>query len=159
MTQRTALILAAALTAFVLVLIGGVAVRAVQAGLTPAAAMATPTVTDLAPQGPIQQANEPFQPAPQQPTAPADAPAYAISPDLAATIALNLAPGAALTRTPELVNFQGTVAYEVVLDRGTVYLDANSGRVLYNGSQITRGRGSREGEWFEGHSEGSGDGD
>jgi len=38
-----------------------------------------------------------------------------------------------LLATPELVSFQGTVAYEVHLDRGLVYVDATTGNVLYNG--------------------------
>ena len=33
---------------------------------------------------------------------------------------------------PVLVDFQGTVAYEVTLDMGTVYIDANTGALLYN---------------------------
>jgi uncharacterized membrane protein YkoI len=71
------------------------------------------------------------QPAPTTPT-----PTYAISADAAAAIALGAVPGTALARTPELVSFQGMVAYEVLLDRGTVYLDANSGLILYNSAAV-----------------------
>lgn len=59
---------------------------------------------------------------------------YAISPQTAGAIALAAAPGANLMATPELVSFQGAVAYEVRLDRGNVYVDANTGNVLYNGA-------------------------
>jgi uncharacterized membrane protein YkoI len=90
-------------------------------------------------QAPVQQeAPQPQvqdQPRPQSIAAPApqpSAPTYAVSPDIAMAIALNSAPGATLTRQPELVDFQGIIAYEVLLDRGAVYVDANSGQVLYN---------------------------
>ncbi|MBI3362531.1 MAG: PepSY domain-containing protein, partial [Chloroflexi bacterium] len=69
------------------------------------------------------------------PTKPAAA-TYAVSSDQAALIALTAAPGAKLTRGPELVKFQGIVAYEVMLDRGTVYVDATTGQVLYNGATV-----------------------
>jgi hypothetical protein len=49
-------------------------------------------------------------------------------------LAVSLAPGARVMHWPTLVDFQGTVAYEVVLDRGTVYIDATTGGLLYNGT-------------------------
>jgi uncharacterized membrane protein YkoI len=77
-----------------------------------------------------------------------------LSPEQAANIALGLVPGATVTRAAELVSFQGRVAYEVVLDRGIVYLDSVTGEVFYNGAsgQVAdnnaggreRERGSRE---------------
>ncbi|MDN5565960.1 MAG: PepSY domain-containing protein [Psychrobacter sp.] len=39
-------------------------------------------------------------------------------------------PSAQLQATPELINYNGTVAYEVLLDSGTAYIDANLGTVL-----------------------------
>ncbi len=51
---------------------------------------------------------------------------------LATNIALAGAAGATLTTAPELVLYQDTVAYEVLLDWGAVYVDANSGAVLFN---------------------------
>jgi hypothetical protein len=33
-----------------------------------------------------------------------------------------------------LVDFQGTIAYEVRLNWGNVYVAANSGQILYNGA-------------------------
>jgi uncharacterized membrane protein YkoI len=62
-------------------------------------------------------------PAPAQPT-------YPISTEQAQTIALSLANGATLTKPAELVRYQGTPAYEVIFDRGAVYVDAQSGAVL-----------------------------
>ncbi len=57
----------------------------------------------------------------------------ALSPARAIWIAMNMAPGSALMKEPELVVFQGALAYEVVLDQGTLYIDANTGQILYNG--------------------------
>ena len=39
-------------------------------------------------------------------------------------------PDAILQATPELINYNGTAAYEVLLDSGTTYIDANLGAVL-----------------------------
>jgi uncharacterized membrane protein YkoI len=185
MTQRTALIISAVLAAFVLVLVGGVAARAVQ----PETAAATPaTVSDPADtiailqqreaayrnlidqaNARLQEANARLQQVNQQQSqagqvaqtqtrsaaASAVAPTYAVSSNQAASIALAAVPGAKLTRAPELVLFQGKAAYEVVLDRGKVYVDANSGQVLYNGaaaatSPAPTGGGEHEGGEHEG---------
>jgi uncharacterized membrane protein YkoI len=226
MTQRTMLILAATLSVFGLVLVGGLATRlavqtaaapqptataaptdlpTAQVGLDPTAVQALIAQRDQSYQQVIHEANErlqqtkaqldqsyekqrmlaaqlnqaykqqtvaqqapPARPraqphlqvqvqAPPQPTAAPEptpvpaptappAPTYAISPDMAAAIALGAVPGATLTRQPELVDFQGTVAYEVVLDRGNVYVDANSGQVLYNGAATTASSGGHGGE-------------
>jgi hypothetical protein len=62
---------------------------------------------------------------------------YAVSPDQAVSAALASTPGASLVQQPRLVSFNGTIAYEVPLDRGNVYIDATSGQVLYNGANIT----------------------
>ena len=55
----------------------------------------------------------------------------------------------------------GIVAYEVVLDRGTVYVDANSGQILYNGAAVAVASGGGEhhegGEHAGGEHEGGGD--
>jgi uncharacterized membrane protein YkoI len=61
------------------------------------------------------------------------APSYAVSADQAAQIALGVAaPGATLTKAPELVSYEGKPTYEVVLDKGIVYIDAQTGAVLAN---------------------------
>lgn len=90
---------------------------------------------------------------PVQPTA-VPAPAvsdYAVSPDQAAAIAMAQTPGTQLLRQPELVNFQGVVAYEVALNVGMIYVDAYTGQMLYDGvaatlSQQNNGGGEREHE-------------
>ena len=131
MSQRNAIIIAAAVTAFVLVMIGGVAARLTLPLANAAAPVASATLL------------------PTDPPPAADAP-VAVSPDMAVAIAQAAAPGASLSRQPELVLFQGTVAYEVALDRGTVYVDADSGRVLHNGAApAIRPHGEEEGEEHE----------
>lgn len=64
-------------------------------------------------------------------TPPAKTPPLAvISAKQATTIAQQDAPYSVLQAQPELVNYDGTVAYEVLLDSGTTYIDASVGRVL-----------------------------
>ncbi|MDQ7030200.1 MAG: PepSY domain-containing protein [Ardenticatenia bacterium] len=69
-----------------------------------------------------------------RPAAQPPAPTYAVSPDQAVQIALSAANGGTLTKQPELVLFEGTPAYEVGFDRGMIYVDANTGAILYNGT-------------------------
>jgi hypothetical protein len=118
MTQRFALIIASALTAFVLVLMLGVGLTVGARSVVEAQA-ATPVTA-------IQVAEQLVVPAPA-------AVKPQLSADQAARIAMNLASNTQLTRTPELVNLQGALAYEVVLNQGIIYVDANSGKVLVNG--------------------------
>lgn len=54
----------------------------------------------------------------------------ALTPAQATALAKQQAPSAILQATPELINYNGTVAYEVRLDNGTTYIDANLGAVL-----------------------------
>jgi hypothetical protein len=176
MTQKTALILSVILTAFLLVVGGGVIARVSQPEaasvaapapiVAPAAAPAsdvTAQVQELVAQREAQyrqlidQANQrladmnqqlaavqvaqavpaparvaaPAAPAPAQPAAPQ----ITLSPDSARDVALQAANFATMIRTPELVRFEGKVAYEIGFTRGVVYIDASSGAVLFNGTQ------------------------
>src|SRR5205807_9575020 len=82
----------------------------------------------------------PSQSAPAQGSQPGDpngSNGYPISSDDAAGIALSSIPGSSLLQQPRLVNFSGTVAYEVPLNVGNVYVDATSGQVVYNGANGT----------------------
>jgi len=72
-----------------------------------------------------------------QPTAEASLPPYPISVEEAARNALVAAPGATLLGTPELVSVNGVAAYEVALRSGNVYVDANTGRILYSDVQAS----------------------
>ena len=126
MNQRTALFLSALITGFILVAVSVVSPGVnVLAALTATSANADATLTTTA--------NAQVEPMPT--------PIYQLGGDEAVQIAQKLAPTAKLQGAPELVNFQGTVAYEVLLDQGKVYVDANNGKVLSNGvSTATIGR-------------------
>ena len=88
-----------------------------------------------APAAPAPAAPAPAAPAPA-PAAPAPAappaPVYAVSPEQAQAIAQANAQGATLIRPPELVRLQGVPAYEVIFDRGAIYVDAQTGAILAN---------------------------
>jgi uncharacterized membrane protein YkoI len=76
------------------------------------------------------------------PTPPASAqapqaPATALSAEQATAIALQAEPGAIVSRVAELVSFKGITAYEVGLDSGMVYVDANTGQLLYDSAQVS----------------------
>lgn len=72
------------------------------------------------------------------------APAVAVSVEGAASVAANVAfNNQPMVKTPELVLFSGHVAYEVVFKHGSIYVDANSGQVLFNGT-VNRGGGSQQ---------------
>lgn len=155
MSQRTAILIAAGLTAFLLVVGGAVAGQLVN----PTPTLAAPEEPVVAPvevqtspdvqswmereaayQELIREANVKLEQAYAQQeavaaTAPADA-AYAISAEQAAEIALQAVPWAKLLRPAELVDFEGVVAYEVALNVGVIYVDANTGDILYNGAVV-----------------------
>ena len=48
----------------------------------------------------------------------------------ATALAKQESPNSILQATPELINYNSTAAYEVLLDSGTTYIDANLGAVL-----------------------------
>ena len=54
----------------------------------------------------------------------------ALSAAQATELAKQDAPNSVLQATPELINYNGTAAYEVLLDSGATYIDANLGAVL-----------------------------
>ncbi len=154
MNAKWTLVFAGGVTAFVLVVVGAVAGRAsADSGtVTPTSASVDSAVIaqidqrEAAYQQMIDQANQQLEQAYQKiatleasqaaPTQESSGQTYPISADLAVGLALNLSPGARLVRWPELVDFQGTVAWEVVLDHGTMYLDATNAVLLYNGAGV-----------------------
>ncbi|WP_376792959.1 PepSY domain-containing protein [Thermoflexus sp.] len=75
---------------------------------------------------------QPVASSPDAPAMPSGA-SVALSPSRVIWIAMNAAPGSALMKEPELVLFQGTLAYEVTLDQGLLYIDASTGQILYDG--------------------------
>jgi hypothetical protein len=59
----------------------------------------------------------------------------AISAEKAGQIAEEAASlGQVLKKAPELVSFEGKAAYEALFDKGSIYVDAQSGEVLFNGT-------------------------
>lgn len=121
MSQGMALFLSALITGFILV-----TVSVVSQGVNALAALNNTTA--IADAALTTTANAQVEPLPT--------PIYQLGSDEAAQIAQKLAPTAKLQGTPELVNFQGTVAYEVLLDQGKVYVDANNGKVLSTGLAV-----------------------
>ncbi len=59
---------------------------------------------------------------------------YAVSAAQATQTALIAAPGSTLVGSHTLISYKGSAAYKVVLDHGTIYVDANSGAALYDGT-------------------------
>ena len=135
MNQRMTLVLAGALTAFVVVLMVGVGLTVAAKSIVTASAATQLLDAAVQPQSPASNAIN-----------------VQLTPDQAAAVAMGIAPNATLIRAPELVNFQGTVAYEVGLNQGNVYVDANSGKVLLNSGATNSaapariGSGERSGE-------------
>lgn len=85
----------------------------------------------------IDQANQELAALQGQTQPSATSVAYPVSADQALAIAQNAA-GETASQPATLVNYSGTVAYEVVFAEGKVYIDANSGSVLYNGVAAAR---------------------
>jgi len=175
MNQKTALIISAGATAFMLFTAGAV-IRVTSQPQTVAAqtvSTVAPVATSVTAQQYTQLINEANariqqlknenamlqQQAGQTPAGSAatvsNVPAAGqITADAAAQAALNAAPGAQLMSTPELVNFQGTTAFEVVLNTGSVYIDAGSGQLLYSAAtQQLSVTSFEQGEHHEEHEE------
>lgn len=100
------------------------------------AAQLSQTAQQLADLQQSQQVAQAAQTAPST-SAQAASPTYNVSADVAAQLALAYVPNSTLQSAPQLVNFNGTPAYEVVLNQGSIYIDANSGQVLYDATVTT----------------------
>jgi uncharacterized membrane protein YkoI len=168
MNQKYILILAAGITAFVLVIGGAIIGRA--AGQPETVVTLTPDAAEIQNlyaqreaeyQARLEEANAALTAAYAQQTATANSASQTaaqtvpatISPQDALRVVATLAPRAKLLSLPELVNYQGMAAYEVRLDVGTIYVDANTGTVLYDGTAqtqtTTQTRSFREDEGHE----------
>ncbi len=156
MPGKTPLLIAIAITTFVLVMIASMATQ-ITASTVPAPTsqpVATPiTALDPATEALIRSREDQYRQAletaqaqiavtnaklaevkqPAQPVAPAEpVTTYPVSADQAAAIALEAMPNAQLIKAPELVSLQGIPAYEVVFDQGTIYIEAQTGAVQFN---------------------------
>ena len=143
MIRKNALLMASALTALILVLVGGVAARlsdeasaqgaqveAASVGLDEQALATIVAERENAYRQMIDQANQLLAGT----SANSAAPAFAISADTAVAIVLTTVRGGELIKPPELVDYMGAAAYEVSLVQGLVYVDANTGKILANGA-------------------------
>lgn len=148
MKTKFAITLSVFVTIIVLTVVGGV--LAASGNSTPVATQSSQSISGMDPtreaqyQDLIAQANQTIAQANQkiaelsavQAGEPTATP-YPVSADQAATIASN-ASGETPLAIPELVNYSGKVAYSVKFTDGLVYVDANSGAILYNGVQVTQ---------------------
>ena len=139
MKSNTALTISAILTAFVLVVIGGVVVTAYAAGQNnnSQTLASAPQATSSDQQTSIAQAGQQLQQADnnQQVANPA-APQLPVDAATALATARSVAVSAAVPKgAPQLVSFEGKTAYEVSFEQGMIYVDANTGQVLFNGTQ------------------------
>jgi hypothetical protein len=143
MIRKNALLLASGLTAFVLVLVGGVATR-LSTVASAEGAPQEPTSSELDAQvlsTLVQQREETYRQIIDQanrllaetPAAVSD-PAFPINADTAVAIVLTTVRGGSLEKAPELVDYMGAAAWEVALVQGLVYVDANTGKILANGA-------------------------
>jgi uncharacterized membrane protein YkoI len=143
MIHKNALLMASALTALILVLVGGVATRlsdnasaqgaevdAASTGLDEQTLTTIMQERENAYRQMIDQANQLLAGTP----ADSGAPAFSISADTAVAIVLTTVRGGELQKPPELVDYMGAAAYEVSLVQGLVYVDANTGKILANGA-------------------------
>ncbi|GIL15574.1 MAG: hypothetical protein BroJett039_07470 [Chloroflexota bacterium] len=130
MKQRTAILLATGLTAFVMVLVTAIAFSVTWKGAVSQAAQPEAGVVEYMNGAAEQQINAPAVPPTNSPATTATAQPKIVSADDATRVARALFPGDNLAQPPELVNYQGKMAYEVVLGSGTVYVDAFTGQAL-----------------------------
>jgi hypothetical protein len=155
MIQKPALVLSVALTAFVVFTLSGL-VRVFASGSTAGSTASEGAVSaeispelvqlisdrELAYTEMIDQANqqlEQAQAALAAATAPSAGEQNAVGVQISAQQALEVASGSAivgaqLAGEPQLVNFEGAVAYEVPFDIGNIYIDATTGELLFNGT-------------------------
>ena len=136
MTRKTTFIISAALSAFILVVVGALAGQV---------AARTTTTQDQA--AGLPGSADPIQTGFTE----SDATGYPISAPDALLLAQAAAPNARLQGNPELVSFEGNVAYEVVTNLGSFYIDANTGQMLYNptAQQTVARSGEHENEEHE----------
>ena len=141
MTQKFAYIVAAGMAAFMIVLLGALGAYIVLHGQdgTAASAAAANVTTPLQSTAPSGAGSGDLGTSDDRGRS-SEGTTYPVSAEQAGSIALSSVPGASLLQQPRLVNLQGTAAYEVLLDRGQVFVDATSGQVLYDGTTTGRQR-------------------
>jgi hypothetical protein len=148
MTQRLMFVISAGVAAFVVVTLTALGVYLFLGGAANSTAFASQgnTPGTASSSSPQQSASGGANSSDNQGTGSSGGQAgYAISSADAANIALSSVPGSSLMQQPRLVNFNGgTVAYEVQLNAGYVYVDAQSGQVIYNQASGTQSNPPRQ---------------
>jgi uncharacterized membrane protein YkoI len=147
MTQRLMFVISAGVAAFVVVTLTALVVYLFLGSASNTTAFASQGNTSG-----TAFSSSPQQSAPGGPSSPNNQGAggpggqsgYTISSDDAANIALSSVPGASIAQQPRLVDFNGTVAYEVQLNAGYVYVDAQSGQVIHNQANGTQSNPPRQ---------------
>lgn len=122
MNQRIVLLVSALATAFVLVVVGGIS----------GAALLSNRAANQPQSYQVALANNQQPVSIQQPSSFQQSDNYLVSSATAAALAQQAAGSqAVMLKAPELVSFEGIPAYEVALNIGMVYVDANNGQILY----------------------------
>jgi len=148
MTQKMAITLSATLSAFVLALIAGVSGFMAKGEAPVADTFSQQEVAqiiserDAAYEEVIAEANRQLAAAQgsssvegANTSAEGESLSAYIEPELASLLASQLAVGdASALASAELVDFEGTVAYEIPFSAGNIYMDAISGDLLFNGT-------------------------
>ncbi|MEJ2012180.1 MAG: hypothetical protein P8X64_08150 [Anaerolineales bacterium] len=165
--NRKALFLSLGITAFVLVTAGGVLAAFAQSQSAPQPATIEDVLNDPEVQALLQEREAAYQQMideANQRLVEAEGAAegsvageYPVPADLAVALGRIALDGGTLLRNPELVSVNGRAAYELIYDRGRVYVDATSGAILFNSSAgsslVNSSPSSREhddeGEWFD----------
>jgi hypothetical protein len=149
MLNRKALMLSAGITAFTLIVAGGAFAGYAQSRsaqnadvitaedvLNDPAVQAVLREREAAYQQMIEEANQRLA----ELSAPAEeavASEYPVSAELAAALGRIALGGGTLLRQPALVSVNGRAAYELIYDRGQLYIDATSGAILFNSAALS----------------------
>lgn len=148
MKTKTTLLISIALTTFILVVVTSVVTSVSASSKSSAAAPDEAQVQQIIAEREaaynqvLQEANDriaelqtQLESQPVVETSSESAPATVISAEEAQSIADGAVPaGSTLLKAPELVDFEGNTAYELSYSQGNVYVDANNGNVLFNGT-------------------------
>jgi len=148
MIKNKSLLISIFVTVFLVVIAGGVATSVLannnstgKTKVDAASAVATYQAREAEYQSLLAKANSELEHANQQITelantisANLDGNNYPVAADTAMAVAFEAAGDYPLSE-PELVNYNGTAAYEVRFEKGNVYVDATTGAILFNGIQ------------------------
>jgi uncharacterized membrane protein YkoI len=154
MNTKPAFFISAALSVFILALVAGVVAYTAQPAAPSAEIVAQPlvgyseaeinqllAVQESAYTQVVEAANQQLSEAQSvidsMQASPADAnPSTSVSASSALEMAIAVSNGSTNTGAAELVNFEGATAFEVPFAAGNIYVDAQSGSILHNGTIV-----------------------